>query len=429
VLGIVTVFGRNGWLNHLADTVGAGRPLDIYGLTGILIAHVFFNGPLATRMLLARLDAVPAETWRLAAQLSMGGSAEFRHIEWPAIRSVLPGIGAIVFMLCVTSFTIVLTLGGGPAATTLEVAIYQSLRFDFDPGRAVLLALLQVLLSGALVIAALRLAAPMAAMPGRMLAGVRPAATGHGIADALVIAAACTFVALPLLAIARAGAAAPFAVIFAQPMFWQATMTSLAVAAASACLCLGMAGALVAAARAARRRRGAGTVRMARIYSSAASLILLMPPLVLGAGWFMLLHRLGAAFALAPAMVIAINALMALPYAVRILDGAVEAGAREHDRLCESLALSGWTRFRLIDWPMLKAPIALAMALAAALSLGDLGVAALFGSERFVTLPLLLYQRMGSYRIDDAAGIALLLALLCLALFYAGERATERGGP
>jgi thiamine transport system permease protein len=47
-------------------------------------------------------------------------------------------------MLCATSFTLVLVLGGGPAATTLEVAIYQALRFDFDPGRAVLLSFIQV---------------------------------------------------------------------------------------------------------------------------------------------------------------------------------------------------------------------------------------------------------------------------------------------
>ena len=50
-------------------------------------------------------------------------------------------------MLCITSFTIVLTLGGGPAATTLEVAIYQALRFDFDPARAVTLTLLQIALT------------------------------------------------------------------------------------------------------------------------------------------------------------------------------------------------------------------------------------------------------------------------------------------
>jgi len=40
----------------------------------------------------------------------------------------------------------VLTLGGGPSATTLEVGIYQALRFDYDPARATVLALLQLLL-------------------------------------------------------------------------------------------------------------------------------------------------------------------------------------------------------------------------------------------------------------------------------------------
>ncbi|TIW01612.1 MAG: thiamine/thiamine pyrophosphate ABC transporter permease ThiP, partial [Mesorhizobium sp.] len=66
----------------------------------------------------------------------------FRLLEWPVLRAAMPGVAGLVFMLCITSFTIVLTLGGGPAATTLEVAIYQALRFDFDPARAVVLTLL-----------------------------------------------------------------------------------------------------------------------------------------------------------------------------------------------------------------------------------------------------------------------------------------------
>ena len=44
---------------------------------------------------------------------------------------------------------------------------------------------------------------------------------------------------------------------------------------------------------------------------------------------------------------------------------------------------------------------------AMALSLGDLGAIALFGSQDVVTLPYLLLQRMGSYRTSDAAGLAL----------------------
>ena len=52
------------------------------------------------------------------------------------------------------------------------------------------------------------------------------------------------------------------------------------------------------------------------------------------------------------------------------------------------------TRLRLVDWPLLRRPLAAALAVATALSLGDLGVAAFFGTGNILTLPLLLYQRM-----------------------------------
>ena len=57
-----------------------------------------------------------------------------------------------------------------------------------------------------------------------------------------------------------------------------------------------------------------------------------------------------------------------------------------------------------------------------ALSLGDLGVVALFGSDSVQTLPYLLLARMGSYRTADAAGLALLVGLLCLALIMVADR-------
>ena len=61
--------------------------------------------------------------------------------------------------LCATSFTLVLIFGGGPAATTLEVAIYQALRFEFDLGRAALLAAVQFTLCAAVTLTTLRLQA------------------------------------------------------------------------------------------------------------------------------------------------------------------------------------------------------------------------------------------------------------------------------
>jgi thiamine transport system permease protein len=57
-----------------------------------------------------------------------------------------------------------------------------------------------------------------------------------------------------------------------------------------------------------------------------------------------------------------------------------------------------------------------------AMSVGDLGVVALFGSDAFVTLPYLLFQRLGSYRTADAAGLALILSAFTLTLVLAAER-------
>jgi len=71
----------------------------------------------------------------------------------------------------------------------------------------------------------------------------------------------------------------------------------------------------------------------------------------------------------------------------------------------------------LLDWPNLKPAAGFGFGIAASFSAGDLGAIALFGSERVTTLPLLLYQRMGSYRFQEAAVTAVLLLATCLLLF------------
>ncbi|RUV33210.1 thiamine/thiamine pyrophosphate ABC transporter permease ThiP, partial [Mesorhizobium sp. M7A.F.Ca.MR.228.00.0.0] len=64
----------------------------IYGLSGILVAHVFFNLPLATRLFLEALQTIPADQWRLASQLGMAARPAFRLIEWPTLRAALPRV-------------------------------------------------------------------------------------------------------------------------------------------------------------------------------------------------------------------------------------------------------------------------------------------------------------------------------------------------
>jgi thiamine transport system permease protein len=427
-LGIVGIWGRQGVANDLLAALDLGRPVAIYGLTGILVAHVFFNLPLAVRLLLAGLDRIPGEYWLISANLGMPRGALFRFVEWPVIRGLLPGIAGLVFMLCATSFTLVLTLGGGPGASTLEVAIYQALRFDYDPSRALVLSALQIAVTGALL-TGLRLLTPPSSeglTTGR--ASVRFDAGGRAgtLGDVAVIALAALFVGAPLGSVLWSGLASDLARLAVDAQVHRAFATSLVIAALSATTAVLLASTLIAARwmlLSARRPSPVAHVFAGGV-TAGTSLVLLVPPVVIGAGWFLLLRPLGDVARFAPLVVIAINALMALPFVARILEPAIATHAARTARLAASLGLRGWHRLRLVDGPGLRRPLAMALSFAAALSLGDLGAVALFGSQDMVTLPYLLYSRMASYRTTDAAGLALFLGLVCVALTILG---THRG--
>ncbi|HCM3551597.1 TPA: thiamine/thiamine pyrophosphate ABC transporter permease ThiP, partial [Salmonella enterica subsp. enterica serovar Minnesota] len=71
VFGILSVYGRQGWLASLWQMLGLQWTFSPYGLQGILLAHVFFNLPMASRLLLQSLESIPGEQRQLAAQLGM----------------------------------------------------------------------------------------------------------------------------------------------------------------------------------------------------------------------------------------------------------------------------------------------------------------------------------------------------------------------
>ncbi len=432
VLGIVALYGANGWLARALAASGLAVRTPLYGLAGILLAHVFFNLPLATRLLLLAWQAIPGESWRLAAQLGLDSRAIFRLLEGPLLRRHAPGLLGLVFLLCVQSFATVLALGGGPAATTLEVAIYQALRFDFAPERAAVLALVQLALCLGLVLSLHSLAAPMA--PGATLARAiaRPDRARPLVRalDAATILFSTLFVLAPLVAVVLSGLGPALPALLTEPALWRAAALSLEIAVAAGVLATALAAGLLAGARRLRaggRRQLLGQ-RLAGPLLAAGLVPFAVPPLVLGAGWFVLLHRAFDPLLLALPLAVAVNALMALPYLLRALEAAQGDLDERYGRLCAALDLAGWRRLRLIDWPLLRRPFGTGFGFALALSLGDLGVIALFGSRDSTTLPLLLYQSLGAYRMDEAQALALLLALLSAGLLALVEQRPAKGG-
>ncbi|WP_299413616.1 thiamine/thiamine pyrophosphate ABC transporter permease ThiP [uncultured Sulfitobacter sp.] len=406
VLGLLTVFGRSGWVNSALGAVGL-PDVSIYGFHGVVLAHVFFNLPLATRLLLQGWQNIPAERFRLCAQLRLTPRAMFRAVEWPMLVQVVPGALALVFVICLTSFAVALTLGGGPRATTIELAIYQAFRFDFDLGRAALLSVVQLVLAGGMALIALWLVPTISVGGGLDRVMPRWDARGglqRGL-DVAVIVSAALFLLVPLAAVILRGLMGlpqmPAAV-------FQAAGVSIGVATLSIFLLLVLA--LPIAGWIAGRRKGG--VEAVGLLGLSAS------PLMIGTGWFIVINPYADPFDFALAVTVVVNAMMALPFALRILVPPMRDAVQQYGRLSMMLGLTGWRLWRVVLIPRLRAQIGFAAGLTGALSMGDLGVIALFADPDRVTLPLQMVRLMGAYRMDAAAGAALLLLALSLGVFW-----------
>ena len=422
VIGLVAVHGRGGWINDALAAAGIARRDYLYGLAGILLAHVFFNLPLAARIFLNGLLALPQSARSLAALHGMRPRHVFFHIEWPLLRAMIPGVFGMIFLLCFTSFAIVLTLGGGPQSATLEVAIYQALRFDFDLQKAVALSLIQIALCLLCALVFFAGGAPFPLRAGDVRgAGCLADSAAMRAMDFAIIAAAAVFLLMPLAALGVKALDPRGWTILSEPAFWHALRWTLLIALAAGALSCALALAVCDVLVTLRARRGPLRAAGALAAEIAGLVTLLAPPITLGAGLFLFFRRFTDALSLGPALVVALNALLALAFGIRILLPALRAERGRADALCELFGIGGTRRLRLL-WRPLRAPLAYALAVAAALSAGDMGVIALFGTEELRTLPLLIYRLLGAYRVEQAAVAAAALCAVCFALFWLLER-------
>lgn len=410
VVGLLAVFGRAGWLNAGLSALGLPA-VSIYGLQGVVLAHVFFNLPLATRLLLQAWQTIPAERFRLAAQLGLTPRAVFRTIELPLLRQILPGTAALIFVICLTSFAVALTLGGGPRATTIELAVFQAFRFDFDLSRAAVLSLVQLGLAGSAAVIALWIIPSISIGGGQDRPLQRWDAQGGGqrMIDGAVITAATLFLLLPLGAVVLRGM---IGLPQTPASVWHAAGTSIGVALLSVAVLLALALPLAGWIATVKR----GSVEGVGLFGIAAS------PLMIGTGWFILINPVADPFALALPVTALVNALMALPFALRILVPPLRDIVQVYGRLSQSLSLQGWSLWRWVILPRLRPQIGFAAGLTGALSMGDLGVIALFADPNRATLPLQMYRLMGSYQMEAAAGAALILLTLSLGIFWAFDK-------
>ncbi len=411
VFGIVEVYGNSGIINSFFEK----NIFNIYGLKGILLAHLFFNIPLATKIIYETLCLISSSEHKISTQLGLSTIRKFLYLELPVIKQQIPHLASFIFMLCFTSFAIVLALGGSAKYSTIEVAIYQAIKYDFDLNLAACLSILQIIICIFLSLFIQKFSKPILNksfydkntcifIDSKKLKFL----------DFMCILGAVLLLLPPLLCIVYSGINTSFFDSLNNIELYKALKNSLLIALSSSFLAMIFGLFIILASREYKMQ---GLYKKANILETSGMIVLIVPSLVLSTGLFILLNKYINVFSYALYLVIFVNSLMALPFVIRNLSQAFFSLEQEYQKLCFSLGIFSFNRLKLVEFKALKKPLASTIALSFILSFGDLSAIALFGSSDFKTLPLLLYEQMGSYQMKAAALSALVLLILSLLSF------------
>lgn len=420
ITGLLTVYGNSGWLAKLCDYFSIDYSLSIYGLNGILVAHVFLNFPFAARYCYQSLSLIPNEQRQLCQQLGLSYLQTFRYLEWPIIIKQLFPLSGLIFMMCFSSFATVLALSGGPKYTTIEVAIYQAVR-DFELQQAVILSFIQLLFCFGFMLLLKRLEPKQTPLLMSNIKRYQIKMTiPQKILSYLVLLLCSAFILTPLIAIIVDGLYYLSGSFFTNSLI-QALLTSIMVALASAILAMLQGTAILWTNS---RLLLQGKNKLSEILMLLGSLILAVPSMVLSAGFFILFYgQTDNPLFIFMLMVIS-NSFLVLPFILKQLAMPLADITKQYNYLAKSLNISGFRYLYLIEFKALKKLFAYNFALTCIMSMGDFGIVALFGGQDFMTLPYYLYELLSHYRYQESAFVAMLLLLISFLLMTLFEYAS-----
>jgi thiamine transport system permease protein len=126
--------------------LGPRSPLGIRldgSVWAILLASLFYNVAVVLRLVGGLWSHLDPRLEEAARMLGASPWRAFRLVTWPLLRPAVLSAASIVFLFAVTSFGIVLVLGG-PGQTTLEVEIYRQTAILLNLPAAAALSILQI---------------------------------------------------------------------------------------------------------------------------------------------------------------------------------------------------------------------------------------------------------------------------------------------
>lgn len=387
-----------------------------YGLPAVVFAHAFLNAPWIAVAAAEGIRSVPRAWVDAARTLGATRARAFARIEFPWIARRVALAAAQVFALCLTSFAIVMVLGGGPPVATLETEIYAAVRGGgLALAKAAGFAAAQLVLAAFPLILVAGLRAPSEYRDS--LAGRDGAPTARSPRSLAAHALAAVWLALPGACFFAAVSPGRFLALLATAEFREAALVSSRIALSAAVASIALGGLFAA---------GARDSRFVRMLAGAPAGL---SPLLVALGFFLAYSEYVDPFEGSVAGMVLVQSALFLPFALRFFLPLVdEEGAgprRDLRRAARTLGASAFAAWRKLEWPRWRSAAARLGGLVFVWSFSEVATASFFGSERLTTVGVLLVRWLAQYRFEDVNAILFGIYLFSSAVLLAvggGER-------
>ena len=428
IFGIANIYGQNGWANNVFHFLSIEKVQFIYNIYGILLAHCFFNIPIITRIALQIYQNIPPQTWRLAKLYNLTSWQRFQYIEWPYIRSHSIYAVFLIFLLCFTSFAVVLTLGGGPQSSTFEVAIYYAVKIDLDWHMAGFLAMIQIAICSLLYLLLTKTTNDIPYLQDNKIAIhiTFKSSLIELIFHTLCILILGLVIIMPIISIFISGFVDLF--FLTKDTYLQIISTifsSLKTAFISALF-----GTLLSSMLAffvVDLKTRYNTKLLIYITEFMPFLIIITPPIVITSGLFIFSYQYIDLYKWSAEITIILHILIFFPFLYKYLKPVIHKYWYNYYALCQQYNIHNLKAFWFIFLPLLWPYYLRAFSIAFALSIGDISVVLFFGNQDFMTLSMILYQKLSHYQFTEAGGIAVLLLSICITVFMICEFIIKKG--
>lgn len=431
------LFAPRGWVNViLMALLNVDEPLIQIqnSLTAILLAHVFYNTSIVIRVVGGAWSQLDPKLERAALTLGASPFKAFWRVILPQLIPSILSAMLLVFLFDFTSFGVILMLGG-PQFSTLEVEIYiQTMQFLNIP-LAGFLSLLQLVFTMLISWLIVRISGELTLPVLTKVDGVgqrRAEKFSEKIFVAGMLLILLLLFALPIFGlVARSlfvmeGTPSAeiggwdFSLVFYRSLFEnrrqsifyvapsQALRNSLIFATLSSLLTILLSLML------------AYGLRVLGRFRSILELGMLLPlgtsAVTLGLGFFI---TFGSAslnsfyyFLLIPA----VHTLVALPFAMRVIQPAVDAIPSDIRFAAGSLGAGPGKIWRFIELPLIRPAVITALIYAFTISLGEFGATSFLTRPDVPTLPIAIFRFLnfpGGNNYGQAMAMAVIILVVC----------------